>query len=135
MKLFKNLRNVFVRHDPHSTSKMNPVVKALAEVAPAPIRRSALRNLLGLSDRNMRELIEKARLDGWMIENDCNGDGYYLALPQKWDVHSKADMTNLDAETLDQMEQNYRREYSRMKKTAITLSLKRSFLQAAGRDV
>ena len=50
----------------------------------------------GFNDRLVRELIEKARLDGWLVCNDQDGRGYYLG----W--------------TQEEIERQYRRQKSRM---------------------
>lgn len=41
------------------------------------ITRENLAKKMGMGDRDVRELIERARRDGYIIVNDCKGAGYY----------------------------------------------------------
>lgn len=42
------------------------------------VERGELASLLGMTDRNMRECVAKARLEGVCIANDQDGVGYYI---------------------------------------------------------
>ena len=95
------------------------VVQALGVGKDNAITRSALACRLGMTDRQMRRCIELARQQGWLIMNDCDGAGYYLA-------------ANLD---LDTLERHYRVERSRAIKTLYRLKDTRRTLKAAGRRV
>ncbi len=54
-------------------------IKAALPVGKAnAISRSALALRLGLTDRQMRRALERARGDGLIVINDCDGRGYYL---------------------------------------------------------
>ena len=41
------------------------------------ITRENLAKKMGMGDRDMRELVERARRAGYIIVNDCKGNGYY----------------------------------------------------------
>lgn len=93
------------------------VVLALGTGHENAVKRHVLARRLGVTDRKMRRMIELARQEGWLILNDGDGAGYYLA-------------NNLDA-----LEKHYRVERARALKTLYTLKSTRAILKANGRKV
>ena len=59
------------------------------------VSRKSLATMTGLSDRQVRDMIEQARANGALICNDQDGHGYYLA------------------ETYDEIQRQYSRDYAR----------------------
>lgn len=50
------------------------------------IKREELCEILGVSDRKMRKMVERAKRDGLAICNDLDDDGYYIAdTPEEYD--------------------------------------------------
>ena len=77
-----------------------------------------LKNLaeeLYINERTLRELLEQARADGYLICNDMDGKGYYLA------------------DTLDDVDRQYRRDYNRAMALLVRLKPMRRMLREAGR--
>lgn len=77
-----------------------------------------LKNLaeeLYMNERTLRELLEQARADGYLICNDMDGKGYYLA------------------DTLDDVDRQYRRDYNRAMALLVRLKPMRRMLREAGR--
>ena len=93
------------------------VVAALGVGHDNAVKRHELARRLGVPDRKMRKMIELARNDGWMILNDGDGAGYYLAA------------------NLDQVEHKYKVERARALKTLKTIRPMRIILKANGRKV
>lgn len=83
------------------------------------VSRGFLRAATGMSDRQVRKCIEKARGLGVLICNDGSGCGYYIA----------------DADDLDDIERNYWQERSRALSILYRLKAYRKILISAGRRV
>ena len=93
------------------------VVQALGTGKENAITRSNLAYKLGMTDRAMRRCIELARQQGWLIMNDCDGMGYYMAA------------------STDDVERHYRIDHSRAIKTLYRLKEPRRKLREDGRPV
>ena len=91
------------------------VVAALQPGHENAVKRHVLAHRLGVTDRKMRKMIEQARQDGWLILNDGDGAGYYMA------------------SDLDALERHYRVERARAIKTLYTLRPIRILLKENGR--
>ena len=83
--------------------------------AGGPIKRSELADLMGGSDRYMRQAVEDARNCGYIIINNGKGDGYYIA------------------STVDEIEQHFRTEENRALSILHRLKNCRRILKAEGR--
>lgn len=70
---------------------------------------------LFLNERTVRELLEDARAHGFLVCNEQDGRGYYLA------------------ETMDEVERQYRRDYRRAMSLLVRLKPMRKILRQAGR--
>ena len=108
-----------IRHDARDASEP-PAVWALLALEHGhnnAVGREVLARRYGLSDRIVREKIEAARDEGVLICNDQDGKGYYLA------------------ETVDEIERQYRRDKARALNVLKRLKASRRALKAAGRAV
>lgn len=74
-----------------------------------------LAEVLLLNERSVRELLEDARAHGFLVCNEQDGKGYYLA------------------ETMDEVERQYRRDYKRAMSLLVRLKPMRKMLRQAGR--
>lgn len=92
---------------------MRDITEYLPKSREAAISRKSLCEATGLTDRLVRELIEKARQDGAMILSADKG--YYIS------------------EDLDEIEHFYRREDRRARSIHYRLKTARRILKAAGR--
>ena len=81
------------------------------------MKRRELAATVGMNDRGVRELLETARDNGVLICNDQDGKGYYLA------------------ETVDEIERQYRRDRARALSVLKRLKASRHALIAAGREL
>ena len=81
--------------------------------------REALSMYLGITDRQVRRLIQIARDDGALILNAQDGKGYYLA----------------DASDLDDIERQYRQDTARAMSILKRRKAMRRLLKEAGRKV
>jgi hypothetical protein len=81
------------------------------------IPRSVLAVRLGMTDRQVRKLIEEARDRGELICNDGDGEGYYLA------------------SDLGQIERQYRKDRARALSVLKRLKTMRRMLRDAGKEV
>lgn len=71
--------------------------------------------LTGINERDVRQLIEDLRADGELIINDQDGAGYYIA------------------DSLDDVERQYRRDYGRAMALLSRLKPMRKILRISGR--
>lgn len=71
--------------------------------------------LSGVSERGVRDSIERLRSNGWTICNEMDGAGYYIA------------------ESMDEVERQYRRDYNRAMALLTRLKPMRKALREAGR--
>ena len=74
-----------------------------------------LAGALHVNERTLRELLEQARADGFLICNDMDGKGYYLA------------------DTLEDVDRQYHRDYNRAMALLARLKPMRRMLREAGR--
>ena len=74
-----------------------------------------LASVLLINERTLRELLEQARGEGYLICNDMDGKGYYLA------------------DTIDDVERQYERDYGRAMALLVRLKPMRRMLREAGR--
>lgn len=81
------------------------------------VSRSVLADRLGLTDRETRKLIERARRSGSIILNSGDGRGYWQSTD------------------LDEIQRAYRQETSRAMAILTTRKTLRDYLKAAGRPV
>ena len=81
------------------------------------ISRERLSEITGLSDRRVRKAIEYARLDDVIILNLQDGNGYF------------------QSDNPDEIEQNYRQEYSRAISILARLKYPKQRLRAAGVNI
>ena len=81
------------------------------------VTREYLAEALGLKDRTIRRAISKARMDGVIIINDQNGNGYYRS------------------DDIADIERAYKQEKRRALSTMVCLKRMRQRLKEAGRPV
>ena len=81
------------------------------------ISREVLATRLGLTDRQVRRMIEEARERGELIVNDGDGEGYYLA------------------SDIGQIERQYRKDRARALAVLKRLKTMRQKLKEAGKEV
>ena len=62
----------------YSDFRINDLMASLHVGKENAISRKALASKMDMSDRAVRELIEKARAEGCFVLNDQDGKGYYL---------------------------------------------------------
>lgn len=93
------------------------LVFAVGRTRANPTTRHALCLRLGLSDRKVRELIEKARRYGYFIINEQDGRGYYLS------------------DDLDDIERQYKQDTNRALSVLARRKSLRDKLKEAGRAV
>ena len=91
------------------------LVKKIPSGQANAVTRAELARLTQLPDRQLRELLEIARDKGHLICNDQDGRGYYLA------------------ETIDEIESQYRRDHTRALSILKRLKPFRRALSQAGR--
>ena len=60
------------------TARTEKLISLLGKGEGQAVSRNQLAVLMGLNDRQMREAVAYARLEGICIANDQNGGGYYL---------------------------------------------------------
>lgn len=102
-----------------STKEANPIIFTAVKLLrkghenARPIRE--LSRELTLTERVIREMLEGARAQGVLVCNEQDGKGYYLA------------------ETLDDIERQYRRDYRRAMSLLVRLKPMRKILRQAGR--
>lgn len=60
------------------TARTEKLISLLGKGVGQAVSRNQLAVLMGLNDRQMRETVAYARLEGICIANDQNGGGYYL---------------------------------------------------------
>ena len=68
-----------------------------------------------INERTLRALLEDARADGYLVCNDMDGKGYYLA------------------DTIEDVERQYERDYGRAMALLVRLKPMRRMLREAGR--
>lgn len=102
-------------------SELSPMSKTLAEAIPLGRRnavpRETLAQKLGMSDRKMRDAIERARREGLVILCECNGRGYY------------------QSNDLDEIQWQYMQDTNRALSILSRRKPMRDILKAAGRQV
>ena len=86
----------------------------LAALTTVPKTRRELCEELDVGDRHLRELIAKAQKLGYLIANDCKGDGYYIP------THA------------EEMRAQYKREESRLISLATKVRNMKNYLKKMG---
>lgn len=74
-----------------------------------------LASVLSINERTLRALLEEARADGFLVCNDMDGKGYYLA------------------DSIEDVERQYSRDYGRAMALLVRLKPMRRMLREAGR--
>ena len=110
---------LFYQKGESMSSENNPLIEiAVRRLDRGHENAKPLKNLaeeLYINERTLRELLEQARADGYLICNDMDGKGYYLA------------------DTLDDVDRQYRRDYNRAMALLVRLKPMRRMLREAGR--